>query len=71
VTNEQDDFEERYAKFVKPLEQEHWGEFVAVDKDGSLIISETLLGAITTARQEIGRGLFIYRVGDVAVGMVR
>ncbi len=65
------DFEERYELFVKRLESDHWGDFAAVRKDGSLVLAPSLLEALEKGELQLGSGIYIYRVGEVAVGKWR
>jgi hypothetical protein len=56
-----------YALYVKPLEQAHTGEYVAVAPDGRLVIASTLPDVMEKAGQALPSGNFLFRVGDVAV----
>jgi len=56
-----------YAQYVKPLEQEHRGEFAAVSPDGKLVLAKTLVDAMKQAEQTLPPGNFLFKVGDVAV----
>jgi hypothetical protein len=60
--------DELYAKYVKPLEKEHTGEFIAVSPNGKTVFGPTLLDVMKQAEQRLGDGNFIFKVGDVAVG---
>jgi len=60
-----------YEKYGKPLEKEHWGELVAIDPDGRIILG-TDLGKLTWAAAEnLGDEHYIFRVGEIAVGTIR
>ncbi len=56
-----------YEKYVKPLEQNHRGEFIAVSPDGNIVLAPTLLDVIKQAERRQGGGNFVFKVGDVAV----
>lgn len=56
-----------YARYVKPLEQSHAGEYAAVSSDGALVLAKTLPDVMKKAEQEIAPGTFLFKVGDVAV----
>jgi hypothetical protein len=64
-------YDELYERFGKPLEREHAGAFVAIAQDGQAVIGKTLLEAAERAAASLGRGVFIYKVGDRAVGRLR
>ena len=56
-----------YARFVKPLERKHTGEYVAVAPDGRLVLAPTLPDVMEKAEQALPPGNFLFKVGDVAV----
>lgn len=60
-----------YARYVAPLEQEHWGEYAAVSPDGRLIRGATSYEVSLRASEEFGRGNFVFRIGDRVVGRIR
>ncbi|TSC88023.1 MAG: hypothetical protein G01um10147_254 [Microgenomates group bacterium Gr01-1014_7] len=60
-----------YKKYGKPLEGEHWGEFLAVSQKGKTILGETLLEVAQKASSILGLGNFIFKVGEKAVGKWR
>lgn len=60
-----------YATYVKPLEQEHLGEYVVVSSDGHLVLSASDLDAVDKGIATMGRGHFLFKVGDIAAGKVR
>ena len=57
-----------YAKYVRPLEQDHAGEFIAVSPKGSIVLAPTLLDVMKQAEERLGDGNFVFKVGDIAVG---
>jgi hypothetical protein len=60
-----------YEKYGKPLEGEHWGELVAIDPKGKIILG-TDLGKLTwDAAAKLDTGHYIFRVGEKAVGTIR
>ncbi len=56
-----------YARYVKPLEQEHTGEYVAVASDGRLVLAPTLPDVMEKAEQLLPPGNFLFKVGAIAV----
>jgi len=60
-----------YDRSGKPLETEHRGEFVAITKDGRLLLAPSLEEAMVRARDLFGPGTFVFRVGERAVGKWR
>ncbi len=56
-----------YARYVKPLEQDHTGEYAAVSSDGRLVLAPTLPDVMEKAEQALPPGNFLFKVGDVAV----
>jgi hypothetical protein len=53
------------------LEAEHAGEYVTVFPDGKTIIGRTRLEAAGQAVCTIGRGSFLFKIGEKAVGKWR
>ncbi len=60
-----------YDRYVKPLEPEHWGEYVVVTADGQSVLGSSELDAVDKGLATLGRGHFLFKVGDVAVGKIR
>ena len=59
-----------YQKFVKPLEKDHWGKFVAVSSKGKTILTDSLLEAVQKGISILGSGNFVFKVGEKAVGRI-
>lgn len=60
-----------YEAHVKPLEQEHWGTFVAVSPAGRILLGDSLHDVTVRATEEFGLGNFLFKVGEVDVGRIR
>lgn len=60
-----------YARYVKPLEHEHRGEFIAVTKDGRTVLASDLLSLADEAVEQLGPGSFAFKIGEKAVGKWR
>lgn len=60
-----------YEQYGKPLEQEHWGEFLAISPDGRVLLGKDHLEVAQQALAEFGPGGFLYKVGEIAVGRWR
>ena len=63
--------DELYEKYGKPLEAEHWGEFVAISQDGKMVLGRTLLEVASKASDVLGRHNFVFKVGEKSVGRIR
>ncbi len=59
-----------YDRFVAPLEREHWGEFVAVSKDGRIILGPNDREVFFKAKDAFGPGNFLFKIGPRAVGRI-
>jgi hypothetical protein len=57
-----------YAQYVKPLEQKHAGKYVAVSPQGKVVLASTLVDVMKKAEAELGSGNFVFKVGDIVVG---
>jgi hypothetical protein len=64
-------YEELYARFGKPLETTHGGQYLAVSPAGRTVLGATLLEVAQKARAEFGPGNFLYKIGPKAVGKWR
>lgn len=61
-----------YERFAKSLEKDHGGEFVAISRDGRVIISISDIEVLQKALQEFGSGNFAFRrIGQKAIGKWR
>ena len=60
-----------YKQYGKPLEQEHWGEFVAIFPDGRLVLGNSQLEVLEQGLDQFGPGSFVFKVGDKVVGKWR
>ncbi len=70
TTNEE--MEALYNQYVRPLEGEHWGKFVAVSLDGRVLLGEEDLPLFQEALRQFGSGNFVMmRVGLKVVGKIR
>lgn len=57
-----------YEKYVKPLEAEHRGEYVAVSQRGQIVFGSAVADVIRKASASFGPGNFIFMVGQRAIG---
>jgi hypothetical protein len=60
-----------YARYAKPLEASHRGEFVAIASDGSYLLAPSLVEAVANAAAKLGPGNFVFKVGEYTVGSWR
>jgi len=63
-------FDELYERHGKPLEKEHWGEFLVVSPREEILLAPTLKEATKQAAERFGRGVVVYKVGERAVGRI-
>ena len=63
--------ESLYEQYGRPLEEEHWGEYVAISPDGRFALGISHLEALDKALADFGPGSFLFKVGDKAVGKWR
>lgn len=63
--------EHLYQQYGKPLEKEHWGEYVAIHPDGRFVLDPSQLAALEQALAQFGPGSFLFKVGEKAVGRWR
>ena len=64
--------EELYDRFVRNLEPQHRGEFVAVHIDGRVIVDKNDIEVVDRALKQSGPGTFVLlKVGSKGVGKWR
>ena len=52
-----------YEQHGKPLEQEHWRKYVAIQPDGKTIVEDDYDVLAAQAKVELGKGSYIFRLG--------
>ncbi|MDP9381767.1 MAG: hypothetical protein M3Q29_16805 [Chloroflexota bacterium] len=64
---------ELYDRYVKVLESEHWGEFVAVTPDGRTFLGMSKSDVLDQLLDAVGpgSGSYVFRVGPRVVGRWR
>lgn len=63
--------EQLYECYGKPLENKYWGKYVAISPKGKTILAPTFTKVAQKALGTLGRGSFIFKVGDRVVGKWR
>jgi hypothetical protein len=63
-------FDELYERHWKPLEAEHWDEFLVVSPRDEVLLAPTLREATKQAAERFGRGVVVYKVGERSVGRI-
>ena len=63
-----DDGDGLYESYGRPLEAEHWGEYVAISPGGEVLLGATLTEVLKRAAEAFGPGNEIFRVGERVVG---
>ena len=64
-------YEEVYQQYAKPLEAEHAGEYLAVSPRGETLLGPSLGEVARLATARFGRGNFVFKLGERAVGKWR
>ena len=60
-----------YKQYGRPLEAEHWGEYVAIAENGTTVLGTSLIKTMEQATLTLGRGAYIFKVGEQAIGRWR
>ncbi|MEJ7655119.1 MAG: hypothetical protein WKH64_18180 [Chloroflexia bacterium] len=60
-----------YEQYGKPLEEDHFGEFVAITRDGRTMLGADNHDLTRAAKESFGPGNFIFKVGPRVVGKLR
>jgi len=53
-----------HERYGKPLESEHWGEYVMITRDGRTVMATTLIDAFVRGSEMLGSGHFLFKVGE-------
>lgn len=56
-----------YRKYGKPLEDQHWGEYVAISKVGKTVLDNDLIKVMKKSLAAFGPGSYVFKVGEKAV----
>lgn len=56
-----------YKKYGKPLEDKHWGEYIAISKAGKTVLGNDLIKVMKKSLADFGPGNYVFRVGEKAV----
>lgn len=60
-----------YREYGEPLEAGHRGDFVAITRQGQVVVAETLLEALERATERYGPGSYVFQIGSASVGRIR
>jgi hypothetical protein len=63
--------ERLYELYGRPLEAEHWGEYVMITPDGRSVLAPTLAQALVRRSESFGRGNFVFKTGAPAAVTLR
>ena len=55
--------DELYARYGKPLEAEHSGDFIAISTQGKVVRAPTLQEVLDLSLEQLGKGSYVFRVG--------
>ena len=56
-----------YQKYGKPLEKKHWGEYIAISKEGKTVLGSDLIRVMKKSLASLGPGSFVFKLGEKAV----
>jgi len=65
-----DRYDELYERYARPLEADHWGEFIIIAPDGGYVLGDSRLKVLASASTTLGRGHFMYRIGTRCIESV-
>jgi hypothetical protein len=57
-----------YERYGKPLEKKHLGKYIAISLTGKTLIADTVMELMQQAKETLGPGNFIFKIGERAVG---
>lgn len=56
-----------YKKYGQPLEDEHWGEYIAISNAGETVLGDDLIKVMKKSLIRLGPGSFVFKLGEKAV----
>lgn len=59
-----------HEQYGKPLEGDHWGELLAVSRDGRVLLAPTHIELLQKASEIFSPPVFAYKIGEISVGRV-
>ena len=65
------EMDDLYERLVRPLEQKHWGRFVAVAASGQVDLRDSLVDAVESVQTMPDTIKCVFKVGERAVGRIR
>ena len=72
VSKEQQELGDRlYETYAKPLERDHYGEYIAILASGRFVLGTTDIETVQRANEELGPGVFLFKVGERVMGRWR
>jgi hypothetical protein len=60
-----------YEKYGRCFESEHWGRLLVISSNGETMLGDDDVELLRRAAAKFGPGLFLFRVGEIAVGSWR
>jgi len=57
-----------YEQYGRPLERDHWGEYLAVSQNGETLLARSLEDAVGQAADRFGSDNFVFKIGEKVVG---
>lgn len=57
-----------YERYARPLESQHHGQYIAISRDGDVLLDNDLLTLSTKAKAQFGTGSYVFKLGEIAVG---
>ena len=60
-----------YERFGRPLEPDHWGEFVAISPDGEAVLGAVLANVLKEVSERFGPDAEVFRIGEQVAGRWR
>ena len=63
--------ESLYEQYGRPLEEKHWGAYVAIFPDGRFALGTSHLEVLDKALAQFGQGSLLFKVEDRVVGRWR
>ena len=60
-----------YENYGRPLEADHWGEYLVVGPSGEVVYGPDEMEVATRALARFGKGGFRFRIGPRIMGSIR
>lgn len=68
--DEEREMDRLYEQYGRPLEADHWGEYLAISENGETLLAPTLDEIMELPHEKLGPRSLIVKIGEVTIGRI-